>query len=205
MLKQADGSLTPYAGHVQSRMSCFNRGRIDETFLTTELQRQSQRHSWRVGLNQWHYNADYASCTTMYDHTVEATPRMLYGTSTDKTHYYGNTPYYNFNQNASEYYKGHENKLALYATHDWNITPKWNAYYGARLEWQHTQGENAAVRNADGNYVGRFANYHLGATAADGTLIASGAGLRSVSLQGSPKGVYLVKVGKGQTIKLLKK
>ena len=41
--------------------------------------------------------------------------------------------------------------------------------------------------------------------AADGTLIASGAGLRSVSLQGSPKGVYLVKVGKGQTIKLLKK
>ena len=38
-----------------------------------------------------------------------------------------------------------------------------------------------------------------------GTLIASGAGLRSVSLQGSPKGVYLIKVGKGQTIKLLKK
>ena len=172
MLKAADGSLSPYAGHVQSRMSCFNRGYMDELFLTSELSRKLHNMTWRVGLNQWHYKVDYASCTTMYDHTVEANPQMLYGSSTDKTHYYGNTPYYNFNQNASEYYKGDENKLALYATHEWDITPKWNAYYGARLEWQHTQGENAAVRNADGNYVGRFANYHLGATAADGTLIA---------------------------------
>ena len=172
MLKAADGSLSPYAGHVQSRMSCFNRGYMDELFLTSELSRKLHNMTWRVGLNQWHYKVDYASCTTMYDHTVEANPQMLYGSSTDKTHYYGNTPYYNFNQNASEYYKGDENKLALYATHEWDITPKWNAYYGARLEWQHTQGKNAAVRNADGNYVGRFANYHLGATAADGTLIA---------------------------------
>ena len=27
------------------------------------------------------------------------------------------------NQNASEYYKGDENKLAVYATHDWDVTP----------------------------------------------------------------------------------
>ena len=46
-----------------------------------------------------------------------------------------------------------------------------NAYYGARLEWQSLNGENAAVRNASGDYVGRFADYHLGATAADGTVI----------------------------------
>lgn len=171
-LREADGTHTPYAGHVQSRMSCFNRGFIDESFLTTELQRKSKNMTWRVGLNQWHYDVDYSSSTTMYDHTVEAMPRMLYGTPNDKTHYYGDTPYYNFNQNASEYYKGKENKLALYATHDWDITPKWHTYYGARLEWQHVEGQNAAVRNADGNYVGRFAGYHLGATAPDGTVIA---------------------------------
>ena len=40
------------------------------------------------------------------------------------------------------------------------------------MEWQHVEGQNAAVRNADGNYVGRFAGYHLGATAPDGTVIA---------------------------------
>ena len=47
-----------------------------------------------------------------------------------------------------------------------------NLYYGARLEWQKLKGENAAVKNAQGDYVGRFADYYLGATAADGTKIA---------------------------------
>lgn len=64
-----------------------------------------------------------------------------------------------------------KNKLAAYLTHDWNITNKLNAYYGARIEWQHLNGKNVAVRNAAGNYVGRFADYYLGATAADGTVI----------------------------------
>jgi hypothetical protein len=171
--QNADGTLKPYEGHIQSRMSCFNRGRIDETFLTTELKRQLHNMTWRVGINQWHYFADYASNTTMYDHNVQAMPEMLYHPEQlAEKHYYGNTPYYNFNQNASEYYRGHENKLALYATHNWDITPKFNVYYGARLEWHRSKGKNAAVRNADGKYVGRFANYHLGATAPDGTVIA---------------------------------
>lgn len=170
--KQADGSLRPYSGHVQSRMSCFNRGSIDEVFFTTELSRRYDNQTWRIGLNEWFYDVDYASNTTMYDHTVEAYPQLLYNTGSDHVHYYGNTPYYNFNQNASEYYKGHENKLALFATHDWDITDKLNAYYGVRLEYQRLAGENLAVYNADGNAVGRFNDYHIGATAADGTPIA---------------------------------
>ena len=171
--KGADGTLLPYAGHMQSRMSCFNRGRIDETFLTSELKRKLSNMTWRVGIDQWHYHNNYASCTTMYDHTVQDTPELLYHPAAlSEKKYYGSTAYYNFNQNASEYYKGDENKLAVYATHDWDVTPKLNLYYGARLEWQRSKGVNAAVRNADGKYVGRFANYHLGATAADGTVIA---------------------------------
>lgn len=118
---------------VQSRMSCFNRGKLDEFFFTTELSRQTDNQTWRMGINEWYYDVDYASNTTMYDHTVEAYPQLLSGTSSNQVHYYGDTPYYNFNQNASEYYIGHENKLALYATHDWDITRKLNVYYGARL------------------------------------------------------------------------
>ena len=108
----------------------------------------------------------------MYDHTVEEYPQMLYSADTKDIHHYGNTPYYNLNQNASEYYKGHENKLALYATHDWDITDQWNVYYGARFEYQRLAGKNLAVYNAEGNPVGRFAGYHIGAVAADGTKIA---------------------------------
>ena len=59
-------------------------------------------------MNEWYYDVDYASNTTMYDHTVEEYPQMLYSADTKDIHHYGNTPYYNLNQNASEYYKGHE-------------------------------------------------------------------------------------------------
>lgn len=171
-LKKADGTFEPYSGYVQSRMSCFNRGNIDELFFTTELSRQTANRTWRIGLNEWYYDVDYASNTTMYDHTVAAYPQLLYGTPSAQVHYYGDTPYYNFNQNASEYYKGHENKLALYATYDWDITDRLNTYLGARLEYQRLAGENLAVYNKEGKAVGRFHDYHIGTVAADGTTIA---------------------------------
>lgn len=179
LYEAVDGSMQPYTGeYVQSRMSCLNRGFIDSFMFTTELSRKVNNSTWRLGLNEWYYDVDYTSSTTMYDQSVPmdgSYPVRLY--NADYTTYSGRTYagsgcYYDFNKNASEYYKGHENKLALYFTHDWDITDKLNLYYGARLEYQALRGENAAVTNANGEYVGRFANYYLGATAPDGTKIA---------------------------------
>ena len=179
LYEAADGSMQPYTGqYVQSRMSCLNRGYIDEVMFTTELSKTLDNGTWRLGLNEWYYDVDYTSSTTMYDQSVPSDgsyPVRLYNAdyATSATRAYGgNGYYYDFNRNASEYYKGHDNKLALYFTHDWNITGDLNVYYGARLEWQSLRGQNAAVRNAAGEYVGPFANYYLGATAPDGTLIA---------------------------------
>ena len=179
LYEAADGSMKPYTGdYVQSRMSCLNRGFIDSFMFTTELSRKAGNSTWRLGLNEWYYDIDYASATTMYDQSVPTDgsyPVRLYNadyaTYTDRT-YAGNGYYYDFNKNASEYYKGHENKIALYFTHDWDVTDQLNLYYGARLEYQALRGDNAAVKNTEGNYVGRFADYYLGATAADGTKIA---------------------------------
>ena len=179
LYEAADGSMKPYTGeYVQSRMSCLNRGFIDSFMFTTELSRKVGNGTWRLGLNEWYYDVDYASATTMYDQSVPTDgsyPVRLYNadyaTYNGRT-YAGNGYYYDFNKNASEYYKGHENKVALYFTHDWDITDNFNLYYGARLEYQALRGDNAAVRNANGDYVGRFANYYLGATALDGILIA---------------------------------
>lgn len=175
----ADGSMKPYTGeYVQSRMSCLNRGFIDSFMFTTELSRKIGNGTWRIGLNEWYYDVDYTSATTMYDQSVPTDgsyPVRLYNadyTTFNGRTYTGNGYYYDFNKNASEYYKGHENKLALYFTHDWDITDNFNLYYGARLEYQALRGENAAVKNTNGDYVGRFANFYLGATAPDGTLIA---------------------------------
>lgn len=179
LYEAVDGSMQPYTGeYVQSRMSCLNRGFIDSFMFTTELSRKVNNSTWRLGLNEWYYDVDYTSSTTMYDQSVPmdgSYPVRLYNadyaTYSGRT-YAGSGCYYDFNKNASEYYKGHENKLALYFTHDWDITDKLNLYYGARLEYQALRGENVAVTNANGEYVGRFANYYLGATAPDGTKIA---------------------------------
>lgn len=179
LYEAVDGSMQPYTGeYVQSRMSCLNRGFIDSFMFTTELSRKVNNSTWRLGLNEWYYDVDYTSSTTMYDQSVPmdgSYPVRLYNadyaTYSGRT-YAGSGCYYDFNKNASEYYKGHENKLALYFTHDWDITDKLNLYYGARLEYQALRGVNAAVTNTNGEYVGRFANYYLGATAPDGTKIA---------------------------------
>lgn len=164
-----DGSVTPYTGeYVQTRMSCLNSGDIDELMFTSELSKKFSTSTLRIGLNEWYYNIDYTSNTTMYDQSVPADGGYavrLY--DANKHDYY----FYDFNKNASEYYKGHENKLALYITHDWDITPKLNVYYGGRIEWQTLNGQNAAVKNANGEYVGHFSDYHIGAVAPDGTVI----------------------------------
>lgn len=172
-----EGKMEDYTGeYVQSRMSCLNRGFIDSFMFTTELSRKAGNSTWRLGLNEWYYDVDYASATTMYDQSVATDgsyPVRLY--NVNYADYEGRTYaggyYYDFNKNASEYYKGHENKLVLYFTHDWDITDRLNAYYGARFEYQSLRGDNAAVKNANGEYVGRFANYFIGTTASDGTKI----------------------------------
>ena len=152
LYEAADGSMKPYTGeYVQSRMSCLNRGFIDSFMFTTELSRHTGNSTWRFGLNVRYYYIDYASATTMYDQsgpTDGSYPLRLYNadyaTYAGRT-YAGNGYYYDFNKNASEYYKGHENKLALYFTHDWDVTDTLHLYYGARLGCQALRGAAAGV------------------------------------------------------------
>ncbi len=173
LYQDALGQAQPYTGqYVQTRMSCLNAGTIDEVLFTSELSKSFATSTLRVGVNEWYYNIDYCSNTTMYDQSVPDDGSYAVRLWDSKK---TNSYFYDFNKNASEYYKGHENKLALYFTHDWDITPKLNLYYGARLEWQRLQGVNAAVKNANGDFVGRFADYYLGATAANGTVITPAA------------------------------
>lgn len=178
LYEAVDGKMEKYDGeYVQSRMSCLNRGFIDEFMFTTELSRTVGSGTWRLGLNEWYYDVDYTSNTSMYDQSVPVDGSYPVRLTTAER---GNSYFYDFNKNASEYYKGHENKLALYFTHDWDITDKLNVYYGARLEYQALRGENAAVRDANGNFIGRFSDYYLGAT-----------GVPAVDAQGNPTGGYI--------------
>ena len=52
-----------------------------------------------------------------------------------------NSYFYDFNKNASEYYKGSEN---IYFTSRLGCHQQVELYYGARLEWQKLKGENSS-------------------------------------------------------------
>lgn len=134
VFRDIDGQTKDYTGqYVQQRMSCLNAGTIDQFMLTSELKKAFKNSLLRVGVNEWSYHIDYASNTTMYDQSVPAdgSYAVKLWDNAKRSDYY-----YDFNKNASEYYKGTENKLALYVTHDWDVTPKLNLYYGGRIEWQ---------------------------------------------------------------------
>lgn len=135
-----------YNGYVQTRMSCFNRGDFNNFMLTAELKKLSGDHQFRFGLNEWYYHGNYASNTTMYKNSVEVYPHKLRDTT--------GVVYYDYNKNASEYYKGFENKLAGYASHNWDITPRWDLYYGGRLEYYKVKGENLPYDRYSGFYIG---------------------------------------------------
>ncbi len=163
------GNEVKYMGeYVQTRMSCLNSGDVNELLLTTELSKKLSNSTLRLGLNEWYYHVDYTSNTSMYAQSVPSDGDYALRLF-DKNQ--GNSVFYDYNKNASEFYNGYENKVALYFTHDWDPMPKLNLYYGARIEMQHLKGETLAVKNTTGDYVGRFANYYNGATAPDGTKI----------------------------------
>ena len=168
--RDISGNEASYKGeYVQTRMSCLNSGDVNELLLTTELSKKFSNSTLRLGLNEWYYHINYTSNTSMYAQSVPADGGYALRLFDKKL---GNSVFYDYNKNASEFYNGHENKLAFYFTHDWDPMPKLNLYYGARIEMQNLKGENLAVKNSAGEYVGRFADYYNGATAADGTKIA---------------------------------
>ena len=41
---------------------------------------------------------------------------------------------FGYNELSPEYTKGSENKLALYFTDEWKVSPKFKVFYGGRLE-----------------------------------------------------------------------
>ncbi|TWP24721.1 TonB-dependent receptor [Apibacter muscae] len=143
----------PYVGDVQSRMSALNRGFIDTFLLTSELSAKTKNHNWRIGLNEWYYNIDYSSNTTMYNQEVAKNPRRL---RTQNLATGESFTYYDYNRNASEYYKGFENRLALYGTDNWAISDRFNLYYGLRLEYYKLKGKNLPYE--------RYTGFHLGDT-----------------------------------------
>lgn len=140
-----------YEGLVEGRRTWLHFGKVQNALLTTELKKQMGNHGVRLGLNEWFYHLDYHSSSFQWTATATETPEIL--TCTDGT---GSSKYRGFNELSPEYTKGYENKLALYFTDNWQVTPKFRLLYGGRLEYYRM--------SADQIPFARYAGFHIGDT-----------------------------------------
>lgn len=148
----------PFSGKRQGSVAYLHLGKVQNFLLTAELNKQIGNHDLRSGINEWWYKTDYHSNSTMFDRTVEAYPSLI-------QHQEGGnmSTFYNYNAVASEYYRGTENRAALYLSDRWKISPAWEVYLGARAEYFRLRGDNLPYA--------RFEDFSLHATAADGQII----------------------------------
>lgn len=155
----ADGYLlpngTPYEGLIDGRRTWLHYGKVRNFLVTTELHKQFRNHKLRVGLNEWYYHLDYHSSSFQWVGSVQNYPEVLIGP--DGAQYRG------FNELSPEYTVGYENKLAVYATEDWQITPRLNLYAGARLEYYRM--------SADQIPYARYTGFHIGDVNSNGVVI----------------------------------
>ena len=144
-----DGSA--YEGLVEGRRTWLHFGKVQNALLTTELKKQMGNHGVRLGLNEWFYHLDYHSSSFQWTATATETPEIP--TRTDGTE---SSKYRGFNELSPEYTKGYENKLALYFTDNWQVSPKFRLLYGGRLEYYRM--------SADQIPFARYAGFHIGDT-----------------------------------------
>jgi hypothetical protein len=148
-----DGSETPYTGLAEGRRTWLHFGKVKNALLTSELTSQlSDNNKLRIGLNEWFYHLDYHSSSFQWTGTVSEYPTVLTRKYDDGT----SDQYRGFNELSPEYTKGYENKLALYITDSWQLTPKFNLYFGGRLEYYRM--------SADQIPYSRYSGFHIGDT-----------------------------------------
>lgn len=136
---------TPYSGSIQNRYMLYFEGFERSWMTTAELTGKSVNlmHSWRLGLNEWWNRAGIYTNTGVYAHEAKASPRKLLKDGEEASGY----------NEGSEYYDGHENRLALFASDDWDITDRLWISAGLRLEWMRQQGNAALAFTDDGKTI----------------------------------------------------
>lgn len=149
----------PYAGLIEGRRTWLHFGKVQNFLVTSELEKQIGNHGLRLGINEWFYNLDYHSSSFQWTGTVKEYPEIL-STPDGKG---GHTKFFGFNELSPEYTVGYENKLAIYLTDNWQISPKLNFYYGGRLEYYRM--------SADQISHSRYSGFHIGGIAPDGSII----------------------------------
>ena len=160
----SDGSA--YSGYIEGRRTWLHVGKVSNALLTTEISKQLNNHKLMIGLNEWYYHLNYYSSSFQWAGTVEAYPRTLsqmYVNPLDPTQTARRSETFGYNELSPEYTKGSENKLALYFTDEWKVSPKFKVFYGGRLEYYRMSAEQISTPRFSGFHLGNYNTYAIAA------------------------------------------
>ena len=160
----SDGSA--YSGYIEGRRTWLHVGKVSNALLTTEISKQLNNHKLMIGLNEWYYHLNYYSSSFQWAGTVEAYPRTLsqmYVNPLDPTQTARRSETFGYNELSPEYTKGSENKLALYFTDEWKVSPKFKVFYGGRLEYYRMSAEQISTPRFSGFHMGNYNTYAIAA------------------------------------------
>lgn len=147
--------LNPYDGYVEGRRTWLHFGKVRSFMLTSEVEKQLGSHNLKIGLNEWFYHLNYHSSSFQWYASANNYPTILYGNYFNPfTNSTSRSQTYDFNELSPEYTKGSENKLALYFTDNWQVTPKFKLLYGARLEYYRMSADQISASRYNGFYIG---------------------------------------------------
>lgn len=152
----------PYEGLAEGRRTWLHVGKVKNFLITSELNKTFGNHDLRLGVNEWYYHLDYYSSSLQWMATVQNYPQLLTSTTTsslDPTLTGQRVQTYGYNELSPEYTKGYENKLALYFTDNWQVTPQFNIYYGGRLEYYRMSADQISASRFPGFRIGDFTTY----------------------------------------------
>ncbi|MCO6025750.1 2,6-beta-D-fructofuranosidase [Prevotella cerevisiae] len=127
--------------YIQNRWMMYVPG-FERDWLTTAILKgtsKNNRHSWRVGANIWYNRGGNMQMNTVMAHEVKEDPAELYVKNSDGTLTSG----VSYNPGSGEYYDGHENKYAVFASDDWTISKRLWMSLGARFEYLGYSGKAA--------------------------------------------------------------
>ena len=167
----SDGSA--YSGLIEGRRTWLHIGKVSNALMTTEISKQLNNHKLMMGLNEWYYHLDYYSSSFQWAGTVEPYPRTLsqmYVNPLDPTQTARRSETFGYNELSPEYTKGSENKLAVYFTDEWKVTPKFKVFYGGRLEYYRMSADQISASRFKGFHIGNFNTY---STAEDGSIVTT--------------------------------
>ena len=150
-----EGEDSPYIGLAEGRRTWLHRGKVTNVLLTAEINKSLAYHSLRLGLNQWYYHLDYYSSSFQWTGTVSPYPDILFKYNSDGTF----SQFHSFNELSSEFTRGYENKAAIYFTDNWQITPKFNLYFGGRLEYYRMRASQIPYARYEGFHIGDVHSY----------------------------------------------